>query len=90
MNGGLGVGKGVDFDAEMGRSRALIQNQKTLRLAFTRRTPRSQTRDLGHPSRVQCALVGSFGTALLEALVEGLPALESGFYGVPVVDFCFA
>jgi hypothetical protein len=36
------------------------------------------------------ALVGSFGTALLEALVEGLPALESGFYGVPVVDFCFA
>jgi len=35
-------------------------------------------------------LVGSFGAAFLEAFVEGLSALEAGFYGVPVVDFCFA
>jgi hypothetical protein len=34
-------------------------------------------------------LVGSFGACFLEALVEGLAALEAGFYGVPVVDFCF-
>jgi hypothetical protein len=41
-------------------------------------------------SRGQVALVGSFGAGFLEAIVEGLAALEAGFHCVPVVDFCFA
>jgi hypothetical protein len=36
------------------------------------------------------ALVGSFRAAFEETFVERLPALESSFYGVPVINLCFA